>query len=564
MKKLTVLFLTIAIIITSVPMLLIAWATDEGSDADYSALLGEETQSPAFTMDISAPDSYYAGEEVTVTVTVNNLNVPNGIQHVTGYLYFDTEVLGFNFDLKVDKELKNTFRGYNEWTSMSKLAVDDNGKWYIIVDAVTGGVENEETGEFGFSNVTEDGILAFDFTFVAKADAKGDTVLYIPHSTVEGDCCDFQTMEKTKYYGNGGLAILSEGDPAAIPTRDQPPADKPSTPSDEPSENPSEEPIEPEESAPPVEDEDLLGEADDEPDFTLDITAPKQYIAGKKVTITITVNNVNTDVGLQHVHGNLYFNPDILGFSFDLKANKELKKTFNGYNEWEGFSKLALDENGNWYVAVDAATIGVEDEETGEFVYSNVTESGVLKFTFTFVAKADAEGDAVIYIPHATVRGDFYHPVTYEHIDFIGNGSGAVIEQDLNPHYCQAVGDWEQDEKNHWKLCVCGDELEKAPHSFEWQVVTEAGVGVEGERQYACKDCKYVAETEAIPALGLKGDVNENKIIDTMDYIFLKRAYFGTFVLKKPEVGDINNNGNIDTMDYIFLKRAYFGTYVIK
>ena len=49
-----------------------------------------------------------------------------------------------------------------------------------------------------------------------------------------------------------------------------------------------------------------------------------------------------------------------------------------------------------------------------------------------------------------------------------------------------------------------------------------------------------------------------------MDYVLLKRAYFGTYKLKDEAVGDINGNGSIDSMDYVFLKRAYFGTYFIK
>ena len=67
-----------------------------------------------------------------------------------------------------------------------------------------------------------------------------------------------------------------------------------------------------------------------------------------------------------------------------------------------------------------------------------------------------------------------------------------------------------------------------------------------------------------IPSVIIKGDVNENGTIDSMDYVLLKRAYFGTFLLKKPEIGDINNNQTIDSMDYVYLRRAYFGTYVIK
>ena len=61
-----------------------------------------------------------------------------------------------------------------------------------------------------------------------------------------------------------------------------------------------------------------------------------------------------------------------------------------------------------------------------------------------------------------------------------------------------------------------------------------------------------------------KGDVNGNGDIDSMDYVLLKRAYFGTYELKELAVGDLNDNGKIDSMDYVYLRRAYFGTYVIK
>ena len=49
-----------------------------------------------------------------------------------------------------------------------------------------------------------------------------------------------------------------------------------------------------------------------------------------------------------------------------------------------------------------------------------------------------------------------------------------------------------------------------------------------------------------------------------MDYVLLKRAYFGTYKLKDISIGDINGNGEIDSMDYVYLRSAYFGTYKIK
>ncbi len=60
-----------------------------------------------------------------------------------------------------------------------------------------------------------------------------------------------------------------------------------------------------------------------------------------------------------------------------------------------------------------------------------------------------------------------------------------------------------------------------------------------------------------------KGDINGKDGIDSMDYVLLKRAYFGTYKLSDIRIGDINDNEIIDSMDYVYLRRAYFGTYVI-
>ena len=64
----------------------------------------------------------------------------------------------------------------------------------------------------------------------------------------------------------------------------------------------------------------------------------------------------------------------------------------------------------------------------------------------------------------------------------------------------------------------------------------------------------------------IKGDVNMDGGFDSLDYVLLKRVYFGTYPEEKLNCtrGDLNGNGQIDSMDYVLLKRAYFGTYEIK
>ncbi len=59
------------------------------------------------------------------------------------------------------------------------------------------------------------------------------------------------------------------------------------------------------------------------------------------------------------------------------------------------------------------------------------------------------------------------------------------------------------------------------------------------------------------------GDVNASGDIDSMDYVLVKRAYFGTFELSESQLksADVNASGDIDSMDYVLVKRAYFGTF---
>ena len=160
--------------------------------------------------------------------------------------------------------------------------------------------------------------------------------------------------------------------------------------------------------------------------FHMDVSAPETYVAGEEVEVTVTVNNVNVNPGLHHVNGDLYFDSDILEYQFGLE-DRDLPGTFDGYNEWEGNCKLTTDENGNWYIEVDAATSGAIDEETGETIISTVTQSGVLSFTFNFVAKQDAVGETVVYIPDETVNGDYSDPENDVYVDYGGTGSADDI-----------------------------------------------------------------------------------------------------------------------------------------
>ena len=143
---------------------------------------------------------------------------------------------------------------------------------------------------------------------------------------------------------------------------------------------------------------------------------------------------------------------------------------------------------------------------------------------------------------------------------------GYVLDSETIPEKHDYSSEWTSDETGHWHACSCGEIAGKAAHDKgEWVTVKEATKDEEGLKELRCTVCGHVLDSETIPVVstGMLGDINDNGIIDSMDYVLLKRAYFGTY--KIPEEifwrGDINGNGIIDSMDYVLLKRAYFGTY---
>ncbi len=243
--------------------------------------------------------------------------------------------------------------------------------------------------------------------------------------------------------------------------------------------------------------------------FTLDITAPEFYVAGEEISISVTVNNITAEKGIHYIYGRLYFNAELLGFSFETKENLAIN-AFGGYKEWEDFSVLKIDADGRWYISVSAATAGYTDSETGEWKYSGDVNDGDLIFNFNFVAKENATGGIVLEIPDLSAEGSYIDPETYEETVYVGNGSIVTVS-------------------------------EKVDESSEDESDTSIG----------------------IPEIQT-GDINGNGGIDSMDYLYLKRAFFKQYTLPDMYIGDINNNGMIDSMDYLYLKRAFFKQYVIQ
>ncbi|MBE6692102.1 MAG: hypothetical protein E7586_02050 [Ruminococcaceae bacterium] len=59
------------------------------------------------------------------------------------------------------------------------------------------------------------------------------------------------------------------------------------------------------------------------------------------------------------------------------------------------------------------------------------------------------------------------------------------------------------------------------------------------------------------------GDIDGNGAINSMDYVMLRRMFFGIYEIANEAVGDIDGNGAINSMDYVMLRRVFFGIYSI-
>lgn len=81
------------------------------------------------------------------------------------------------------------------------------------------------------------------------------------------------------------------------------------------------------------------------------------------------------------------------------------------------------------------------------------------------------------------------------------------VEHDVNvtvegvlKHEPDGTG-WAHDATNHWRVCRCGDIIDKAGHTFEWVVDKPATVEAKGEKHQECTVCDEKGKTEEIAIL---------------------------------------------------------------
>ena len=202
-------------------------------------------------------------------------------------------------------------------------------------------------------------------------------------------------------------------------------------------------------------------------------------------------------------------------------------------DDWFGFcrsegSNGINTSGGVGSVVIDLGDIkGIKGIKVNTFVGSDSGISAPVRITAYVAEKADG---TFVKMGDLTM-GQAYNDVAWASLDKTANGRYVKVEVQLKDAFV-----------------------------FIDEIMVLGGATLENPEITYPSDEKPPVEKPEI----MKGDVNGSGKIDSMDYVLLKRAYFGTYELKTLDVGDINDNGKIDSMDYVYLRRSYFGTYTIK
>ncbi len=178
--------------------------------------LGTAFDDAKFDFVIDAPESYKAGDEITVTVTVNNVTAANGVHIVEFKLYYDNEklVLTNGIDEADDNTLTCIKTLPEGWENLSFVnndfviggeatEVKPLNDGVITAIALTTSIDEADA-------ITEDGQLVFEFTFKVLEDAEGDLGFVIPHAETDGAFNSKDDIEK--FNANGDYAIVTEAE----------------------------------------------------------------------------------------------------------------------------------------------------------------------------------------------------------------------------------------------------------------------------------------------------------------------------------------------------------------
>ncbi len=163
---------------------------------------GTPNENPSFVADITVPESYKAGEEVVVTITINDITAPNGLHTVALDLLYDNTKLTI-VPMEEGSAAVDAMKEFAEWEDMTKFEVVEDTT-LVRVGAGTAG-----TAAGKFTPAKENGQLVFNVKFIAAKDATGGAAVCVPHASVVGEYIDGDSGEILQYAGNGDEAVIN-------------------------------------------------------------------------------------------------------------------------------------------------------------------------------------------------------------------------------------------------------------------------------------------------------------------------------------------------------------------
>ncbi len=132
---------------------------------------------------------------------------------------------------------------------------------------------------------------------------------------------------------------------------------------------------------------------------------------------------------------------------------------------------------------------------------------------------------------------------------------GDIIESNMHD-----FGDWLYDEEGHWQECSCGYVTPVDNHEEgEWTLDESGSFEI-----LSCTTCHMQLDIREVSE-GKIGDVDGSGIVDSVDYLLIKRFCFNSLELTDDQKkrADVDKNGEVEAVDYLLVKRACFNSYEI-
>ena len=198
----------------------IAEASEKTTEEQMLEALGKTPENAKLDYVIDAPETYTAGDVITVSVSVRNITAESGIHVVEFALFYDNEKLLLTNDLDEDdnnalvciKDLPNGWESFSRVNNDGGEASNDGTVLPLNDGKIIASVLTEKaTDKFA---VKDDDVLVFTFNFKVLDSAEGDLGFVIPHATVDGALNTEAGAEI--YEAEGDFAVLSKLEPVFV------------------------------------------------------------------------------------------------------------------------------------------------------------------------------------------------------------------------------------------------------------------------------------------------------------------------------------------------------------